>query len=118
MEVSLYSVQGFIIVTIFTLMSNHYAVVGHSAGGYLALMAGFVLNPTPRAVVSFYGYGDIAGAWYSRPDSFYSRQPLDSKEEVYKAIGTQIVSDDREPHGQILSLYPSTGSLAHGSGWP
>ena len=35
------------------------AVVGHSAGGYLALMAGCYAVPRPKAVVAFYGYGDI-----------------------------------------------------------
>jgi len=79
---------------LFLIDPDRIAVVGHSAGGYLALMAGFVLKPSPRAVVSFYGYGDIAGAWYSRPDSFYNRQPRVSKDEAYKAIGTRIVSDD------------------------
>ena len=36
-------------------------LVGHSAGGYLALIAGGRLQPRPQAVVSFYGYGDITG---------------------------------------------------------
>jgi alpha/beta hydrolase fold len=49
-------------------------VCGGSAGGYLTLMTGFVLRPRPKALVSYWGYGDIVGAWYSRPDPFYSRQ--------------------------------------------
>jgi acetyl esterase/lipase len=69
------------------------AVVGHSAGGYLTLMAGFRLTPRPRALVSFYGYGDIAGEWYSRPDPFYNRQPAVSKEEAYAAVGKAVISD-------------------------
>ena len=52
---------------LFRIDPNRIAVVGHSAGGYLALMAGFVLKPRPKALVSFYGYGDIAGEWYRRP---------------------------------------------------
>ena len=31
------------------------AVAGHSAGGYLALVAGFAVEPRPQAVVAFYG---------------------------------------------------------------
>src|SRR4029077_10137160 len=50
------------------------AVMGGSAGGYLTLSTGFRVNPPPKALVSFWGYGDVAGAWYSRPDPFYSRQ--------------------------------------------
>src|SRR5437764_11904132 len=49
-------------------------VIGHSAGGYLTLMSGFCVEPRPQALVSFYGYGDIVGPWYSRPDPFYCQQ--------------------------------------------
>src|SRR5438105_3405609 len=58
------------------------AVMGGSAGGYLTLTTGFRVNPPPKALVSFWGYGDIAGAWYSRPDPFYSRQPPVPKAEA------------------------------------
>jgi acetyl esterase/lipase len=79
---------------LFRIDPNRIAVVGHSAGGYLALTAGFRLKPRPTAIVSFYGYGDIAGEWYSRPDPFYNREPPVPKEEAYKAVGTQLISDD------------------------
>jgi acetyl esterase/lipase len=62
------------------------AVVGHSAGGYLTLTSGFRLKPRPTALVSFYGYGEIATDWYSKPDPFYLSQPAISKEEARKAI--------------------------------
>jgi acetyl esterase/lipase len=67
--------------------------MGPSAGGYLALMTGFRLKPRPRALVSVAGYGDVAGAWYSRPDPFYRRQPLVSEEAARSAVG------DREAIG-------------------
>lgn len=62
-------------------------VVGHSAGGYLALMSGLCVRPRPRAVVSFYGYGDIVGEWYSRPDPYYCQQPMVSSEEAHQGVG-------------------------------
>lgn len=68
------------------------AVVGHSAGAYLALMAGATFEPRPRAIVSFYGYGDIVGPWYSRPAPHYCAQPLVSEEEARRAVGTVPVS--------------------------
>jgi dipeptidyl aminopeptidase/acylaminoacyl peptidase len=67
-------------------------VVGQSAGGYLALMAGFCVEPRPKALVSFYGYGDIAGEWYSRPDPFYCRQPAIPEEEARAAVGRTPIS--------------------------
>jgi len=76
----------------FRIDPERIAVVGHSAGGYLALMAGFCVNPRPRALVSLYGYGDIAGQWYSRPDPFYSRQPPVSKEDAYRAVGGPVLT--------------------------
>lgn len=69
------------------------AVVGHSAGGYLTLMAGTLLKPPPRALVSFYGYGDIAGEWYSRPDPFYSAQPAVTELEARSSVGSKALSE-------------------------
>lgn len=66
------------------------AVIGHSAGGYLTLMAGFAVEPRPQALVAFYGYGDVDGDWYARPHALYRKtRPLFTKEEAYQAIGTK-----------------------------
>ena len=77
---------------LFHIDPERVAVIGHSAGGYLALMAGFCVNPRPKALVSFYGYGDLAGDWYSRPDPFYSQQPAVSKEKAYQGVGSSIIT--------------------------
>ena len=65
---------------LFNADPQRLAVVGHSAGGYLAQMAGCAAQPRPRAIVSFYGYGDIIGDWYSKPDPYYCQQPAVSLE--------------------------------------
>lgn len=78
---------------LFRIDPNRIAVIGHSAGGYLTLMTGFWVDPPPAALVSFYGYGDIAGEWYSKPDSFYSSQPAVPKEEAYGAVGGPVISE-------------------------
>ncbi|MBN1352183.1 alpha/beta hydrolase [candidate division KSB1 bacterium] len=64
---------------LFNVDPERLAVVGHSAGGYLALMSGFCVKPVPKAIVSFYGYGDIIGDWYSKPDPFYCSLPAVSE---------------------------------------
>jgi acetyl esterase/lipase len=69
------------------------AVMGGSAGGYLTLSSGFRMEPRPKALVSFWGYGDIAGDWYSRPDPFYSKLPAVPKEEAYAAVGDKVISE-------------------------
>jgi acetyl esterase/lipase len=71
---------------------NRIAVMGGSAGGYLTLVSGYLIVPRPKALVSFWGYGDIAGAWYSKPDEFYSKLPLVPKEEAYAAVGHTVIS--------------------------
>ena len=71
---------------------DRIAVVGHSAGGYLTLMAGFRLNPPPRALVSFYGYGDLTEPWYAQPDSFYNQMPVVSRDKALEFVGDSIVS--------------------------
>jgi acetyl esterase/lipase len=98
---------------LFQVDPDRIAVVGHSAGGYLALMSGFVLKPRPKAIVSFYGYGDIRGEWYSRPDPFYSREPAVSKEEAYNAVGSGVISDDQGESREKFYLYTRQQGL-----WP
>ncbi|MHB0878378.1 MAG: alpha/beta hydrolase [Anaerolineae bacterium] len=66
-------------------------VVGHSAGGYLTLTAG-LLTPAPRALVSFYGYGDIVAGWYTMADDYYSQLPAVSREQALAAVGSKPIA--------------------------
>jgi acetyl esterase/lipase len=72
---------------------DRIAVLGHSAGAYLTLVAGYALSPRPRVLVSYYGYSDIDGDWYSRPDSFYCQLPRVPTMEAYEVIGRQAISE-------------------------
>ena len=65
---------------------SRVALIGHSAGGYLALMGGVELVPRVNGVVSLYGYGDIIGDWYSTPNTFYRQEPIVSRENAYSLI--------------------------------
>jgi acetyl esterase/lipase len=76
--------------------ADRIGVCGGSAGGYLTLMMGFRVKPRPKAMVSYWGYGDITGAWYSRPDPFYRRQPEVSREEALAAVGREALSEPPE----------------------
>lgn len=82
----------------FAIDPNRIAVAGGSAGGYLTLTTGFRVEPRPRALVSFWGYGDITNPWYSQPDPFYCRQPLVPKEEAYQAVGSSVLSEPPPKH--------------------
>jgi acetyl esterase/lipase len=71
---------------LFNVDTGRIAVAGGSAGGYLTLMTGFCVRPRPAALVSLWGYGDLAGAWYTKPSDFYRKQSLVSKEEAWKGV--------------------------------
>jgi len=83
------------------------AVVGHSAGGYLTLMSGLCIEPRPKALVSFYGYGDLIGEWYSKPDPFYCRHPLVPEGEARAGVGGPEISetDLQSPERGAFYLY-------------
>lgn len=77
---------------LFKIDPNRIAVVGQSAGGYLTLVAGLRLKPRPRALISFYGYGNLTGPWLAQPDSFYNQLPAISKDLAFAAVGDSLIS--------------------------
>src|SRR5262245_48080280 len=52
-------------------------VSGGSVGGERALMSGVGMEERPRAVVSYWGFGDLAGDWITKPSSDYRSQVAD-----------------------------------------
>ncbi|MEO2047150.1 MAG: alpha/beta hydrolase [Pirellulales bacterium] len=56
------------------LDTSKIAVTGGSAGGYLTLVSGYLVQPRPTVLVSVYGYGDLIGDWYAKPSPFYLAQ--------------------------------------------
>jgi len=85
---------------LFNVDTTRVAVSGGSAGGYLTLMSGFCVKPRPAALVSFWGYGDIAGDWYIKPSAFYRQQPLVSKEDAWTGVtGAPVTGRKRADRG-------------------
>lgn len=71
---------------VFGADASKVAVAGQSAGGYLTMMAG-LCEPRPKALISYWGYGDVDGDWYTKPSEFYRTSiPLITKEDAYKAV--------------------------------
>jgi acetyl esterase/lipase len=77
--------------------TSRIVVVGSSAGGYLTLASGYRVQPRPAALVSFFGYGDLIGEWYSGP-SHYPRHHESrlTDEEACRQVGGPPLSDARE----------------------
>jgi acetyl esterase/lipase len=94
--------------------SSRLGVVGHSAGGYLALLTGHRASPAPKALVSFYGYGNIAGDWYSKPDPFYSTEyDMFTEQQAHAAVGNGEVTDGTNPQRWDYYLWCRQNGL-----WP
>jgi acetyl esterase/lipase len=72
----------------FHLDPEKIVVCGGSAGGYLTMMSGFCIEPRPKALVAYWGYGDVDGDWYTKPA--YRNAPRVSKEDAYKAVGGEV----------------------------
>src|SRR5262245_24516189 len=71
---------------------DRMAVTGGSAGGYLTLMTGVRVKPRPRALVAYWGYGDVDGEWYTKPSEHYRKQPLVNSDEAHKAVGGVVIT--------------------------
>jgi acetyl esterase/lipase len=72
---------------------NRMVVAGGSAGGYLTMMTGICVDPSPKALVAYWGYGDVDGDWYTKPSAFYrENRPLVDKEVAYKAVGGPVLT--------------------------
>ncbi len=82
------------------------AAVGGSAGGYLALTAGFKIKPPLSAVVSLWGYGDLVGPWYSEPSQHpRHHRIMMSSDEAWGQVSGTPVSDSRERQGNGGAFY-------------
>ena len=62
------------------------SAAGASAGAYLSLMAGYRFSPRPRAVASFWGFGDITAPWEAEPSAHYRQAPLVTGEEAMASL--------------------------------
>ena len=69
------------------LDTSRIAVMGESAGGYLTLAAGYRVQPRPTVMVSFYGYGDIIGEWYSKPSPHYQGKTITDEQAMPPILG-------------------------------
>lgn len=79
----------------FSVNVEQVAVVGSSAGGFLALSTG-TFPVKPKAIVSFYGYGDLFSTWVKTPSAHYLQ-----KDRVSEAIA----------RAQVTSIIPTSGTV-------
>jgi acetyl esterase/lipase len=88
----------------FSIDPKRIAVVGGSAGGFLALNTGTFKNK-PRAIVSFYGYGDINAKWATNPSAFYRLKDLVPRELALKLFLDEEISEGPIEERYLFYLY-------------
>jgi acetyl esterase/lipase len=71
---------------LFNIDPERVAVVGHSAGGYLSLLMGYRVEPRPRALVAFYGYGDLTADWATQASASYSQGEEITREDAERPL--------------------------------
>ena len=90
--------------------TSKIAVIGGSAGGYMALTSGFRVDPPPTVIVSYWGYGDLVTSWMSEPSphpGHKKRGPLSEKEMTEIEAGPPI-SDPKDRKGDGGAYYSTT----------
>lgn len=99
----------------FGIDPSRIAIAGASAGAYLGLMAGCLFEPRPRAVASFWGYGDITAAWEAEPSPHYRTMDLVTREAAVAALAApQPQGSAAETDRSLFYLYcRQTGQWLH-----
>lgn len=91
---------------LFKAKTQKIAVAGGSAGGYLALSAGFLVDPPPAAVVSIFGFGELVGKWCTSPSIDPSHYETGiSGEEAARLVPGAPVADERDRKYDIRPYY-------------
>ena len=84
---------------LFHVDPSRFVVAGASAGGYLALMSGIVADPAPKAIVSYWGFGDVDGDWTTQPAEGYRKGKLIEKDVAWSGVGGQVVTSTNKENG-------------------
>jgi acetyl esterase/lipase len=89
----------------FFLDPDRMVVAGGSAGGYLTMMTGICVKPPPRALLTFWGYGDINAPWYTMPSAHYRKLPLVGDDEARRVVEAAAGLEPRSEKRRSYYLY-------------
>jgi acetyl esterase/lipase len=101
-----------------TTLPNHcdvdvtrLGVMGRSAGGYLSLLLGTLMQPRPRALVSFYGYSSLLDDWVNQPSDHYRQQAPVTEDEARSFVSDYpvVASGPEHPRMPIYLHARQTG---------
>ncbi len=80
-------------------------VAGASAGGYLALMSGIIIEPPPTAIVSYWGFGDVDGDWTTKPSAAYRKGKLIDRDIALAGVGQKVLIQTNQENVRGRSTY-------------
>ncbi|MFH1716190.1 MAG: alpha/beta hydrolase [Planctomycetota bacterium] len=91
---------------LFGIDGSRIAVLGGSAGGYLTLTTGYRVEPRPTVLVSFWGYGDLIGDWYSKPSPHprHHRSRM-TEEQARKQVSGPAIANSADRDGDGGAFY-------------
>ena len=96
---------------------GNIAVVGYSAGGFLALHCGYRASPKPKAIVSVSGYGDVLGGWTRVPFYYEDDDAEPTLAEIKKLMRTTAITSSvgcGAERARIRKYLRRTGTWAEG----
>ncbi len=90
----------------FHIDPQRIAVTGGSAGGFLTLASGYRVEPAPRVLLAFWGYGELLSDWACGPSPYpRHNQKKISDEEAARQTDGSPVADSRERKGDGGAIY-------------
>jgi acetyl esterase/lipase len=90
----------------FHIDPERIAVTGGSAGGYLTLATGHRVQPRPRVLLAYFGYGDLIGNWYSTPSPHARHNSRKiAAEEAWQQVNGPAIADARQRKGDGVIFY-------------
>jgi acetyl esterase/lipase len=91
---------------LFKIDPTKVAVAGGSAGGYLTLTSGYRVTPRPKVLLSFWGYGDLVGKWYSEPSPHPRHHGSKlSRADAYQQVNGPPISNSADRKGKGGAFY-------------
>lgn len=91
--------------TLFGVDPHRVCIAGASAGAYLSLLAGYKLEPRPRAIASLWGFGDITAPSEAEPSEHYRQAPIVPLAEANDAISRSPIPTASGEDRSLFYLY-------------